>query len=195
MNMVSVTYTYVVDTGVKWGIRAKRGSVKIDLCRVPKQLSSHWLERSRDKSQIHACGFHVCRAIHELEVRERFLTTSILFFTFSICFWHMLLCCLVTYKVYVVTVACCSLLRQCSLLFLSTCWGAKWGKRERAKWGKTPFFPHSEGTSSSHFPFLIIDSHAIHAHNHWHTFNIDLMGMSCCCFQIVRAKYHEITSA
>ena len=78
-----------MDTGVKWGIRAKRGSVKIDLCRVPKQLSSHWLERSRDKSQIHACGFHVCRAIHELEVRERFLTTSILFFTFSICIVSM----------------------------------------------------------------------------------------------------------
>ena len=42
-----------------------------------------------DKSQIHACGFHVCRAIHELEVRERFLITSILFVTFSICIVSM----------------------------------------------------------------------------------------------------------
>ena len=129
--------TQVVDTGVKWGIGVKRGSVKIDLCRTPQLPSSHWLETSRNKSQIHACGFHVYREIHELELRERFLTTSILFSTFSICIVSMtcdfhlqlflayavMLSCY--YKVCVVTAACWSLLRQCSCSFWSTCCGVK----------------------------------------------------------------------
>ena len=59
-------------------------------------------------------------------------------FIFS-CFWHMLLCCLVTYKVYVVTVACCSLLRHCSCFFKALVVGQN-GVKGRGQNGVKPRF-------------------------------------------------------
>ena len=51
----------------------------------------------------------------------------------------MLLCCLVTYKVYVVTVACCSLLRHCSCFFKALVVGQN-GVKGRGQNGVKPRF-------------------------------------------------------